>query len=157
MACKWVRFAYRFLPLPAWRAFLLDRHIDGCPSCQSVALGDEAVHCLGVTAADLLNEPPLRPAISTAPPARPFKLSWRYAYGFFLTGALILIVAALLRMAPSANPAQGSVVVMDGEADSCVFAVLEARIGNEPARPVIFKPRQPGLTIVWFEKTKKMN
>ena len=28
------------------------------------------------------------------------------------------------------------------------------RIGGEPARPVIFKPGQPGMTIVWFEKIK---
>jgi hypothetical protein len=43
------------------------------------------------------------------------------------------------------------------EPDARIFAVIEARVGGEPARPVIFKPGQPGMTIVWFEKTKKLD
>jgi len=159
MACKWVRFAYRALPLPAWRAFLLDRHIEHCPQCQGEALGDAAIRSLGVTPSDLQDEPPLSPFVvgRERPRARGFRLDWRYAFGVFLAAVALWAVVVVSRLAPPAPPVQGIVTVREGEAGACVFAVLEARIGNEPARPLVFKPRQPGMTIVWFEKIKNLN
>jgi hypothetical protein len=158
MVCKWVRFAYRFLPLPAWRAFLLDRHINNCLSCQSAALGDAAIRSLGVTPAGLEGEPPLSPFAAEHKPSqvRTRRFGWRYAFGFTLV-ALLGVIVAVYRPAPPAAPMQGTVIVTAGEDDSCVFAVLEAKIGGEPARPIVFKPGQPGMTIVWFEKIKKLN
>lgn len=157
MACKWVRFAYRVLPLPAWRAFLLDRHIGHCPHCQDGALDDEAIRSLGETPAVLESEPPLSPfaAGRARPREREFRSGWRYALGVFLAAVALGTAVVVLRLAPPAAPVQGMVTVMEGEADACVFAVLDARIGDHPAQPVIFKPGQPGMTIVWFEKTKK--
>lgn len=159
MACKWVRFAYRFLPLPAWRAFLLDRHIDHCPSCQAEALDDAEIRSLGVTPADLDNEPPLRPFASDSRPVRKNALTpaWRYAFGFFLAAVIFGGAFAVWRIIPTATLSQGIVTVSEAEDDVHVFAVLAARIGDEPARPVVFKPGQPGLTIVWFEKAEKLN
>ncbi len=157
MACRWVRFAYRVLPLPAWRAFLLDRHIDGCPRCRGEALDDAAIRSLGVTPAGLHAEPPLSPFAAGNKRPRPFSLGWRYAFGVFLGAVALWAVVVVSRLAPPTPPAQGTVTVMEGEVDTRVFAVLEARIGDEPARPVIFKPGQPGMTIVWFEKTEKLD
>lgn len=154
MACKWVRFAYRFVPLPAWRAFLLDRHIDRCPACREDALDDAAIRSLGVTPAGLKDEPPLRPfaaARSAAPRRRAFRLS--YSYGLILAVVAVGAMVVVSRLAPPMSPAQGIVTVMEDEDETRVFAVLEAKIGGEPARPVVFKPGQPGMTIVWFEKT----
>jgi hypothetical protein len=154
MACKWVRFAYRVLPLPAWRAFLLDRHIDNCAACQGAALDDAAIRSLGVTPAGLDNEPPLHPFASEVGQSRGFRPAWRYAFGFLFAVALFWVAITVYRLVPPAAPAPGIVTVMVEEPDSRGFAVLEARIGGEPARPVIFKPQQPGMTIVWFEKIK---
>jgi hypothetical protein len=145
--------------LPGWRAFLLDRHIDRCPRCQGEALGDAAIRPLGVTPSDLQDETQLSPFAAGAeqPQARTFRLGWRYVFGVFLAAVALWTVVVVSRLAPPAAPVQGMVTVMEGEADACVFAVLESRIGNEPARPIFFKPRQPGMTIVWFEKTKNLN
>jgi hypothetical protein len=153
MACKWVRFAYRLLPLPAWRAFLLDRHIDACPFCQSAACDDAEIRSLGITPAGLDTEPPLRPFAVGARPAprrRAFRLS--YAYGAFMAVVAVGAVVVMSRLVPPAAVPQGIVTVMEDGDDARVFAVLEARIGGEPVRPVVFKPGQPGMTIVWFEK-----
>jgi hypothetical protein len=154
MACKWARFAYRMLPLPAWRAFLLDRHIDGCPRCQAQALGDAAILSLGVTPAGLQNEPPLRPFASAAVRSRGFRPAWRFAFGFFLVAAILGGAFAIWRGVSGEFLPQGIVTVSETEDDARVFAVLEARIGDAPARPVIFAPGQPGMTIVWFEKNR---
>jgi len=156
MACKWVRFAYRVLPLPVWRAFLLDRHIDGCPSCQSVALGAAAMRSLGVTPADLPAEPPLSPWAVRRERSRARMLcsSWSYAIGVFLVAAMLWVAVAILRIVPRETLAQGNVAVLEMEDEPNVFAVLDAKIGNEPARPMVFKPGPAGMTIVWFEKIK---
>lgn len=155
MACKWVRFAYRALPLTAWRAFLLKTHIDHCPTCQCLALSGQDVRLLGVTPAVLESEPPLSPFAAGRERPRALRSGWRYAFGVFLAAVALWTAVVVLRLAPPAAQVQGMVTVMEGEADACVFAVLDARIGDHPAQPVIFKPRQPGMTIVWFEKTKK--
>jgi len=156
MGCRWIRAAYAVLPLPAWRAFLLDRHINGCPRCQAEALGDAAIRSLGVTPAGLQQEPPLLPFAPGRDLPRPLtsRCVWRYAFGVFLAAALLWLAVLIYRLAPPAAPAKGMVTVTEGEEDARVFAVLEARIGGELARSVVFKPRQPGMTIVWFEKTK---
>ena len=157
MACKWVRFAYRLFPFPAWRAFLLDRHIDHCPSCQDTALGDAAIRSLGMTPAGLENELPLFPfAAGSGSPSRgaAFRFRWSYAYGVFLVGAILWAAIAVWRIVPPAAGSRGTVTIVETDDEAGVFAVLEARVGDMPARPVIFKPEQPGMTIVWFEKTK---
>jgi len=157
MACKWLRFAFRLLPLPAWRGFLLDRHIDRCPHCQEKALGNEAIRSLGWMPADLESEPPLAPlaaAFSAPDRRRTFRLGWSYAFGFFLAAAILWAAVAISRIVPHGALPQGTVTITENGADDSVFAVIEAWIGGEPARPVIFKPGQPGMTIVWFEKTK---
>lgn len=151
MNCSWVRFAYRALPLAPWRAFLLGRHIDRCPRCQGEALGDAAVRALGRTAADLAGEPPLRP-FAAAGAVRPRAVAWRYAFAFFLAAVVIGGAFAVWRIVPTSTLPQGIVTVSEAEETPRVFAVLGARIGSEPARPVVFKPGQPGMTIVWFEK-----
>ncbi len=153
MDCKWVRFAYRLLPLPAWRAFWLARHIDHCSCCSADALDDEAILSLGVTAAGLMDEPPLRPFVvgmRPAPRGRAFRLS--YVYGAFLAVVAVGVVVVMSRLVPPAAAPQGIVTVMEDGDDARVFAVLEATIGGKPVRPVVFKPGQPGMTIVWFEK-----
>ena len=153
MACRWVRFVYRVLPLPAWRALLLDRHIDRCPRCQAQALDDAAIRSLGVTAAGLMDEPPLRPfaiGVHPAPRGHAFRLS--YVYGAFLAVVAVGAVVVMSRLVPPAAAAQGIVTVMEDGDDARVFAVLEAKIGGEPVRPVVFKPGPSGMTIVWFEK-----
>jgi hypothetical protein len=154
MACKLVRFTYRFVSLPAWRAFLLKRHIDRCPGCQGAALDDPAIHSLGVTPADLADEPPLLAfaAGRQRPRSKAFRGGWRYAFGLFLAAAILWVAVVISHSVPPETLPQGTVTVTEGE-DACVFAVLKAKVGNEPARPVIFKPRQPGMMIVWFEKT----
>lgn len=153
MKCDWVRFAYRVLPLPAWRAFLLERHIDRCPRCQAQALNDAAILSLGVTPAGLQNEPPLRPFASEPGRSRGFRPAWRYAFGFFLAAAILGGAIVIWRGVSGDVLPQGIVTVSEIEDDARVFAVLEARIGGEPARPVVFKPGPSGMTIVWFEKT----
>jgi len=155
MACKWVRFAYRVLPLSAWRAFLLDRHIDNCAACQGAALDDAAIRSLGVTPDVLGNEPPLSPLVADSRQVRknPLAIAWRYAFAFFLAAVICGGVFAIWRIVPTTSRLQGIVTVSEGEDDVQAFAVLAARIGDEPARPVVFKPGLPGMTIVWFEKT----
>ena len=113
MTCKWVRFAYRLLPLPAWRAFLLDRHMDSCPSCQGTALEHAKIRSLGITPAHLDNEPPLSPfaaGLRAVPRRHAFRLS--YAYGLVLAAVAVGAGIVVSRLAPPADLPQGIVTVM---------------------------------------------
>ena len=109
MACKWVRFTYRLLPLPAWRAFLLDRHIDRCPQCQAQTLGAEAIRSLGITPDRLRAEPPLLPFAAectlSRTPAR--RRAWRYAFGFFFAVALLFFGDRSLPPCAACRPGSG--------------------------------------------------
>ncbi len=155
MNCNWVRFAYRALPLAPWRAFLLGRHIDRCPRCQGEALNDAGVRALGRTAADLAGEPPLRPFAAAGGTARAAAAAWRRAFALFLAVAVLGAAAWLSRLIPRQRLPEGTVTVVEDAAGPRVFAVLEARIGDAPARPVVFRPGPEGMTIVWFEKTAR--
>ncbi len=153
MSCSWVRFAYRALPLAPWRAFLLGRHIDRCPRCQGEALGDAGVRALGLTAADLAGEPPLRPFAAAGGPVRAASTAWRRAFALFLSVAVLGAAAWLSRLIPRQRLPEGTVTVVEEAGGARAFAVLEARIGDAPARPVVFKPGKGGMTIVWFERS----
>jgi hypothetical protein len=154
--CKWVRFGYKLLPWPGWRAFLLESHLDRCSFCQERTLDDETIRTMGITAADLQAEFPLWPVPATRHQSRAMHFGWRYVFGLSLAAALVWMAIAVGRFAPSPVSAvlNGSIQEVENSDESSVFAVLSAKIGTESARPVIFKPRQPGLTIVWFEKIK---
>lgn len=155
MKCKLVRGAYRVLPLAAWRALLLDRHIDRCPRCQARALDLEAVRRLALGPDALAGEPPLRPFASEPGRSRGVRPAWRYAFGFFLAAAILGGTFAIWRGVSREALPRGTVTVAEAEEDGCGFAVLDAQIGGEPARPIVFKPAQAGMTIIWYEKTKK--
>jgi hypothetical protein len=90
------------------------------------------------------------------PKIRTPRLGWRYAFGFSLAAVLVLVAIAVGRFAPSPASAvlKGSIREVEDSDESRVFAVLSAKIGTESARSVIFKPRQLGVTIVWYEKIK---
>jgi len=152
--CKWAQFGYKALPLPGWRAFLLDRHLDQCPLCQSHILDNETIRPLGTTVDALQAELSLWPVPAARPLARPRRLVWRYVFALSLALAMVWVAIELPHFFPSpvsATP-KGSIQEVVESDESRVFAVLEAKIGAEPARSVIFKPQQPGMTIVWFEK-----
>lgn len=156
MTCKLARFGYKVLPLSSWRAFLLERHLDHCPQCQSLLLDDETIRSLGMKADGLKAELSLWPVPAACPEARTPRLGWRYAFGFSLAAVLAWVAIEGLHFvhSPVAAAPTGLIRELEENDDSRVFAVLAAEIGTEPARSVIFKPRLPGMTIVWFEKIK---
>lgn len=156
MTCKWIRFGYKVLPLPGWRAFLLERHLDRCPICRGRILDDETIRAMGITATDLQAELPLWPVPVTSHKPQVLRLGWRYAFGLSLIAVIVWVANEVARFAPSSAStlSKGSIQEIEETDESRAFAVLTAKIGNQSARPVIFKPQQSGLTIVWFEKLK---
>jgi hypothetical protein len=101
-------------------------------------------------------EPPLFPfAVGhERPRVRALRGGWSYAMGVCLAAVILWAAIAIVRIAPRATLASGTVAEQEMEDESGVFTVIKAKIGNEPARPMVFKPGQAGLTIVWFEKIK---
>ena len=156
MICNWARFGYKVLPLPGWRAILLERHLDHCPLCQSQTLDDENIRAMGMTAAALQAELPLWPVPAARPKPQILRLAWRYAFGFSLVAAMVWVAISVSHFAPAPSFATLKSSIQETEEidEAKGFAVLSAKIGAEPARSVIFKPRETGLTIVWFEKIK---
>ena len=154
MICKWVRFGYKVLPLSSWRAFLLESHLDHCPLCQDRILDNETIRDLGITAAALQTELPLWPVPLARPETRTLRLDWRYVFGLSLVLVMVWVVIEGLHFVPSPALAvpKGFIQEVEEYDESRGFAVLSAKIGAEAARSVIFKPQQPGMTIVWFEK-----
>jgi len=107
-----------------------------------------------MTTAALQAELRLWPVPAARPKVRTLRVGWGYAFGLSLIAVLAWLAIEGLHFVPS--PAltvpKGLIQEVEESDESRVFAVLEAKIGAEPARSVIFKPQQPGMTIVWFEK-----
>jgi hypothetical protein len=111
---------------------------------------------MGIMAAALQAELPLWPVPAISPKPQTLRLAWHYAFGLFLVAAMVWVAISVSHFAPAPSFAalQGSIREVEEIDEANGFAVLTAKIGTEPARSVIFKPQQPGLTIVWFEKIK---
>jgi hypothetical protein len=132
----------------------MKRHLDCCPLCQSHSLDDESIRAMGITPVNLQAELPLWPVPAACPKPQTLRLAWRYAFGLSLVVAMVWLAISVSHFAPTPSFAtlKSSIREIEETDESKSFAVLSAKVGADSARSVIFKPRQTGLTIVWFEK-----
>jgi len=156
LRCKIVEFLFDALPIGVWRAFLIRRHIDGCPACQKKILSLEEARSLLVGPLDpdewagfkmrlrsrMANEAADRVPVVYGKPAK----LWRWASS---AAIVLMLVAAgfwLLRETGKEVP------VADRIRPPERFELDYIRVGGQPAGAYIYQPQGAAIIIVWAEK-----
>jgi hypothetical protein len=152
LRCKVTHLLISLFPFHFWQDFLIRSHIQKCEACMSrVASRDEA-RALIIQEDDVGNFRDLWPAIKTGvvekKPEKKAILTlnrrWIFAaasiVGVFLVG--ILLYSILFQI--------GSLSEQEGEAR---FQINSIRVGDEPATPFLYQPKDSDMILVWAEKS----
>jgi hypothetical protein len=160
----WIHLLARLLPLGSWKDAVLGRHLERCPRCASRLATREEARSLLVGADDLGNLDGLWPAVRdeiaahgprVQPPRRPRISAWRWLAAVSgLALASLTAWTAVRTLQPGAGLSGfevSSVAAAASEPGSGCGDVRLAyvRIGSEPARTIIFKPRDADLVLIW--------
>ena len=166
----WIDLVYGLLPFHSWKDVLLRRHIEKCAACGAHLASRDDVRPLLVQADDAGARVDVWPAvrakidvaavvddaIEALGSERAAAPAWRWAVAFAGLGLAVFMtfaVIAYFRTGQIAGrPGAGS-AVFAGSA-TAGLSLDYVRIGNEPARTLIFKPRGSNMVIVWAEKNQ---
>jgi hypothetical protein len=161
-------FLVGILPIRAWKAALLRRHIEKCVACGERLASKDEVRRLLVQAGDLGDLSGLWPAISERiRGSRPAPASfarralaskarvdggrrrslWRWAAAAAGMSLAVVLTLAVVRFLQSPAPSGG---LAGSETEQ--VQIHYVRIENEPARTFIFKPHDSDVVIVWAGK-----
>jgi len=160
----------RILPFASWKDRLLVRHAERCPACAArLATAEEArIFLVRIpqtgnrvwNPAALLgaSEASVRPEPSRTLRLRP---AWRWTAAAAGFGLAVLLTWSLVRSLSSGPGRTGFASVgrrtADAPAESRIgphagsgdLRLAYIRIDNEPARAIVFKPRDSNLVLVW--------
>ena len=150
--CKIVTFLLSIVPFKFWQSFLIRSHIEKCEFCMSrVASRDEA-KALIIQQDDVGNFRDLWPAIKSGVVEKKpemkaaFFSHWRWA---FAAASIVVVMLAgfLFYTILSQN---GTLLEQEGEAR---FQINSIRVGDEPATPFVYQPKDSDMILVWAEKS----
>ena len=132
--------------------FLNRSHIQKCEKCKSQMASREEVRALIFQESDVEDFRDLWPALKTEitkiEPVKKsnFGLFSRWAFGTAGV-AIVVLVGFLIFMTPSRN---GALLEREGEAG---FQINSIRVGDEPATPFLYQPKDSDMILVWAEKS----
>lgn len=152
--CKTAEFLYEALPLRPIRAWLIRRHMDGCPRCQARLLSREEAQGLLIDPAAVGTSDELwRRILSRAavPPPEagcvptPAGPAWRWAAATVLAAMVALTGFWLLRQVERAD------VAVFAAADR--FEIMYVKVGGEPAQTFVYQAQGTDTVFVWAQRS----
>ena len=167
---EWIDLVYRLLPFHSWKGVLLRRHVEKCAACQARLASRDDARRLLVQADDAEAWADVWPAvranidvgavvddaIEALESERAAAPAWRWVVAFAGLGLAVFMtfaVVAYFRTGPRPGRSGGGSAVFTGST-AAGLSLDYVRIGNEPARTLIFKPRGANMVIVWAEKNQ---
>lgn len=159
---KLIDLVYRILPFPAWKDWLLRRHIDHCPACRQQLVSREEARRLLVQAHEVGDLGGLWPSIRIKLGKRAKKDEegvvqepslvkiWRLA----VPGFVVLLIAVALNfwLLQKPRPEISGLGGGPGPSETEQVQIHYVRIENEPAQTFIYQPRDSNILIVWAGK-----
>ena len=171
MKCKLNKFLFRLLPIPAWQAYLLDKHFSRCPLCREQITTDEQLKELLVSPEKAerlpglwlyvnkhMEEPADHPTRKLVP-ERLFKgkinsgifpgWQWKTA----VVGLVLALAIVFLPFSLKKNSTGETHHTEINGADQVV--VKSVKIGSEAAKFYFFESKDPDKLIVWTQRNQK--
>lgn len=155
MKCKLYKFLFRVLPIPAWQAFLMEKHLCVCPHCREETAAEDQIKALPVSPGEAKTLPDLWPYVHRhieepprkAKPGIAFFPGWQWktaAVGLLL---LLAVVFSPFYLEKKQSPTPG---IDGGTPDKVV--VKSVKIGSEAAKFYFFESKDPDKLIVWAQR-----
>ena len=150
--CKVVNFLLSIFPFHFWQDFLIRSHVQKCEACMSQMANREEVKALIVQEADVGDFRDLWPAVKTGVAAKkPEKKAIISLYRRWAVAAASLVALFLAGfLFYSLLFRNGTFTEQEGEAR---FQINSIRVGDEPATPFLYQPKDSDMILVWAEKS----
>jgi anti-sigma factor RsiW len=150
--CKFVNFWFSLFPVKPWQDFLVRAHIHKCPACQDRLASLDEVKALLMHESDVRSSRDLWPDIKSAIMKR--KTEKRAFFSVYRKWAF---VAASLMAVLVAGFLFYTILVQNGklieQEEGARFQINYIRVGDEPATPFLYQPKDSDMIIVWAEKS----
>ena len=132
--------------------FLIRSHIQKCEGCMSQMASQEDVKTLIIQESDVEDFRDLWPAIKTGVSEKKpekkamYSINRRWAFAAASVVAVFLAGFLLFRILSQ----DGALLDQEGEAR---FQINSIRVGDEPATPFLYQPKDSDMILVWAEKS----
>ena len=150
--CKVVTFLLSIVPFKFCQSFLIRSHIEKCEFCMSRVASRDEVKALIIQQDDVRDFRDLWPAIKSGvvekKPERKAEVSSHWRWAFAAASIVIVILAGFLFYTILSQ--NGTLLEQEGEAR---FQINSIRVGDEPATPFIYQPKDSDMILVWAEKS----
>ena len=150
--CKINHFLLSAFPVNSWKDFLIRSHIQKCKRCKSQMASRDEVKALIIHERDVANFGDLWPAVKTGilrkKPGKKaaFTQNRRWVYAA-ASVVLVFLAGFLLFTVLSQN---GVLTDQEGEVR---FQINSIRVGDAPATPYLYQPKDSDMILVWAEKS----
>lgn len=156
MDCKSLMRWLQWLPIPAMRAWLLDRHQQECPTCQAAMLDETRLAGVLHPPAWIEEESSLWPAVLAGIRRRSDHLiisPWVPVRRGLAAAALVLLLCVPVWLVLHQRQPSGTVTVQEvfPTESAPSFALVSAAIDGRPAKPYVVRVPDSDLVIVWLE------
>ena len=150
--CKVYNFLLSIFPFNSWKDFLIRSHIQKCEGCMSQMASREEARALIIQESDVENFRDLWPSIKTGVAEKKTEKKATYSINrrwVFAAASVVSVILAgfLLFTTISQN---GAPLDQEGEAR---FKINSIRVGDEPATPFLYQPKDSDMILVWAEKS----
>lgn len=152
LRCKVVTFLLSIFPFKFWQGFLIRSHIQKCERCMSREASRDEVEALIVQQDDVGDFRDLWPAIKSGvvekKPERKAEFSSHWRWAIAATGIVGVFLAGFLVY--NFLSQNGTILEQEGEAR---FQINSIRVGDEPATPFVYQPKDSDMILIWAEKS----
>lgn len=150
--CKIVNFLLSIFPFNFWQDFLIRTHVHKCEGCISQMASRDEVKALIIQEEDVRDFRDLWPAIKSGvaekKPDRNSPVSSHWRWSFVAASIVVVFLAGFLVYTSLYQ--DGALLDQEGEAR---FQINSIRVGDEPATPFVYQPKDSDMILVWAEKS----
>lgn len=152
LRCKAVKYLFSVFPFPFWQDFLIRMHVQKCETCMRQIASRDEVKALIVQEDDVVDFRDLWPAVKSGIVAKKQEkktaISLYKKWVYATAGLVALVLVGFLFYSLLIQNG----ILTDHERDA-EFQINSIRVGDKPATPFLYQPKDSDMILVWAEKS----